>query len=141
MVLLLLRIAGGVSLLTFMGIVMVSLLRDYRMAAEQVTGRKQVRGRLLVVANETSHPQIGSRLPLVASTSLGRAAGNTIQVEDRFASGEHALVVQRMGQWWLEDRQSSNGTHLNGVLIKEPVVLSSGDIIGIGSVQLQLELD
>lgn len=140
-VLLALRLLAGISLLAFLGTVAFFLQRDYRLTAEKVQGRKQPHGRLLVLSNETSTPQPGTWLPLLPSTTLGRAPGNTIQLDDRYASNEHARVVQRLGQWWLEDRHSSNGTHLNGVAVQEPVVLSSGDIISIGLVKFQLELD
>ncbi|HLA44605.1 MAG TPA: FHA domain-containing protein, partial [Aggregatilineales bacterium] len=115
--------------------------RDYRAVAEKTQMRWQVRGHLVVIANETTSPAPGTTLPLAPATTLGRAPGNTIQIDDRFASNEHARVVQRLGRWWLEDQHSRNGTRLNGVPVEEPVVLSSGDVISIGSVDLRLELD
>jgi len=39
------------------------------------------------------------------------------------------------------DRNSSNGTLLNGELVREPTVISSGDLIGIGQIQFKLELE
>ena len=78
---------------------------------------------------------------LVMSTSLGRSPTNTVALNDSFASGEHALIMLRGGQWWLEDRGSSNGTLLNGYRVEEPVVLSAGDIIVVGQVELKLELE
>jgi pSer/pThr/pTyr-binding forkhead associated (FHA) protein len=96
---------------------------------------------LVVVSNGESKPPSGATFPILSTTTLGRSTSNTIQIDDRYASGEHARLVQRMGRWWLEDQQSSNGTQLNGVLVEEPVVLTSGDVITIGSVQFRLELD
>jgi len=74
-------------------------------------------------------------------TSLGRAPTNTIVLDDTFCSHQHARVLRRDGQWWLEDQNSSNGTRLNGEPISEPVVLSSGDVIGIGQLELRVELE
>jgi pSer/pThr/pTyr-binding forkhead associated (FHA) protein len=51
------------------------------------------------------------------------------------------MLTLRSGQWWLEDRGSSNGTRLNGYRVEEPIVLSAGDIIGIGQLELKLELE
>lgn len=62
-------------------------------------------------------------------------------MDDSFASVEHATLTLRGGKWWLEDRNSSNGTLLNGYRIEEPVVLSTGDLIVIGQVELKLELE
>ncbi len=35
----------------------------------------------------------------------------------------------------------SNGTLLNGYRVEEPIVLSAGDVISVGQVELKLELD
>lgn len=110
------------------------------LVAEQVQAQSRVRGRLVVLANPTSYPPKGSILPLTASTTLGRSPANTIQVEDKYASNEHARVVWRLGQWWLEDQHSSNGTRVNDMPVTEPMVLSTGDIIAIGEVELRFEL-
>ena len=78
--------------------------------------------------------------PLHPLTSIGRAQSATIVIDDSYVSQEHALLTARGGQWWLEDLSSRNGTLLNGVLLAETAVVSSGDIITIGSVQLKVEL-
>jgi len=140
-ILLVLRLVAAGSLLGFLGGVAYTLQRDIRLTAEQVQGRKQVRGRLVVLANAGGYPPLGAALPLSPSTTLGRAPTNTIPIDDTYLSSEHARVVQRLGQWWLEDQHSSNGTLLNGIPIHEPVVLSAGDVIGVGSLELRLELD
>jgi hypothetical protein len=134
--LLILRLIAGGCLLLFMGSIAYYLIQEVRPISAV-----PVRGRLVVIASENSHPAAGDSLPLTPATTLGRSSTNTIQIDDRFASNEHARVVQRMGQWWLEDQQSSNGTQLNGSPVEEPVVLSAGDVISIGAVQLRLELD
>ena len=83
---------------------------------------------------------VGASFPLLPLTTLGRGPTNTVVLNDSFCSQEHALVAQRAGQWWLEDRNSSNGTRLNGEPVSEPVVVSSGDVIGIGRIDLKVEL-
>lgn len=136
-----LRLLAAVSLLGFWGLLAWYLRRDVQLASQAEQDRRSRPGRLVVVANP--HPSLspGTRLPLLPDTTIGRAAHSTVQVMDSTASHHHARVVQRMGQWWLEDRQSSNGTRLNGDLISEPIVLSSGDIITIGALEMRLELD
>ena len=78
-------------------------------------------------------------LPLLSYTTLGRAESNTIVVADPYASAEHAVVAWRGGQWWLEDRDSRNGTLLNNLAIDEPLVIGQGDVIGIGHLQFRFE--
>jgi len=137
-VLLVLRGLAALSLLSFMGLVVYFLHRD---AGYSLRARHKLAGRLVVISNDSLIPETGASLPLAPATTLGRAPGNTIQLDDAYASNEHARLVQRMGQWWLEDRHSSNGTQLNGEPVTEPIVMSSGDVISIGSVQLRLELE
>jgi pSer/pThr/pTyr-binding forkhead associated (FHA) protein len=72
-------------------------------------------------------------------TSIGRSPGNTIVIPDTYASSQHALLTWREGQWWLADQNSRNGTTLNGAAIQNPTIVSSGDVIGVGRMQLRLE--
>lgn len=83
----------------------------------------------------------GEDYPLLPLTSLGRSPTNTIPINDTFASSEHALVAMRNGQWWIEDRKSRNGTLLNDLPVTEPIVITHGDIIGIGTMKFRLELE
>jgi hypothetical protein len=158
-----LRVLIGSLLLTFLSVVFLVLWRDYRAAAQAVVEIQRQRGRLVVVragdgvavaADDGDTTELtgaadtlaaaelaGASFPLLPLTSLGRGPMNTIVLNDTFCSQEHALVTWRGGQWWLEDRHSSNGTRLNGELITGPVVVSSGDVIGIGRVALKVELE
>ncbi len=139
--LLILRVAAGLLLMAFIGALFVMMWRDYRAISQEVISRTRRRGRLLVVHSDGLSLKPGTAFPLLPLTSLGRAPTNTIVLDDTFASNEHALVMLRSGQWWLEDRNSSNGTLLNGYRIQEPVVITMGDIISIGQVELKLELE
>jgi len=139
--LLVLRILGALLLLAFVGALFVIVWRDYRAVSMEVVSRTQRRGRLVVLRADGNSLEPGTIFPLLPLTSLGRAQTNTVILNDTFASSEHALLVLRGGQWWLEDRGSSNGTLLNGYRIEESVVLSSGDVIGVGQVELKLELE
>ena len=168
-VLLILRGITSLVLLGFVGAVFWVLWRDYRLASS-AAGEGRRHGRLVVVQagqdiataspgdGDTPTTELsgtaeavqaalqvgelaGASFPLLPLTSLGRAPTNTVVLNDTFCSQEHALVTRRGGQWWLEDRNSSNGTRLNGLPVNEPVVLSSGDVIGIGRVQLKIELE
>ncbi len=136
-----LRLLASALLLLFFGALIVMLWRDLRVVSDEVETRTRKRGRLVVIGIEGERAPNGKSYPLLALTSLGRAPTNTVILDDSFVSGEHALIMLRDGQWWLEDRGSSNGTLLNGYRIEEPVVLSAGDIISIGRITLRLELD
>ena len=75
----------------------------------------------------------GRRHTLQSSCSLGRATVNTIVLESAKISRRHALIhLQNIGEFWLIDFGSSNGTFLNKRRIHQPVRLSDGDQITIG---------
>jgi adenylate cyclase len=79
----------------------------------------------------------GSRYPIYGSCSLGRAAANTIVLESPNVSRRHALIhLQNIGELWLVDFGSSNGTFLNKRRIHHPVRLTDGDELTIGDQRL-----
>src|SRR5215475_1618555 len=75
----------------------------------------------------------GRRHPIKGSCSLGRSSANTILLESPKVSRRHALIhLQNIGELWLIDFGSSNGTFLNKRRIHRPIRLSDGDQITIG---------
>ncbi|MBZ0300338.1 MAG: FHA domain-containing protein [Anaerolineae bacterium] len=141
-VLLLLRIMSGVTLLILIAVIFIALWRDYRGTVLTVEASRRVYGQLVILSETNgSYLPTGTCFPLLQITTLGRSPTNTIVVDDTFASSEHALVALRSGQWWLEDRHSRNGTTLNETLINQPIVITDGDIIGVGRMRFRLELD
>jgi len=75
----------------------------------------------------------GTRHPIKGSCSLGRTAANTIVLESPKVSRRHALIhLQNIGELWLIDFGSSNGTFLNKRRIQHPLRLSDGDQITVG---------
>jgi hypothetical protein len=98
-------------------------------------------GRLLVVSGGESDLRTGDVFDLRAHTSLGRATDNDFVLLDTYVSSYHARLDRRDGEWWLTDLASRNGTHLNGVPITKSVPLAGGDVIGIGQVELKLEIE
>jgi adenylate cyclase len=75
----------------------------------------------------------GTRHPIKGSCSLGRSDANTIVLDSPKLSRRHALIhSQNIGELWLIDFGSSNGTFRNRRRIHRPVRLSDGDEIIIG---------
>jgi hypothetical protein len=139
-VLLVLRILLALLLYAFLAAVFVMLWRDLRQAT---AGREATRpgGQLVVLQTADDALAAGTAFPLQPVTSIGRSPTNTIPIPDTYASAHHTLLTWREGQWWLEDRDSRNGTLLNGARISGPTVVSAGDVIGVGRTQLKLELE
>ncbi len=83
-------------------------------------------------------PSPGAILELAESgQDIGRAPDAGIVLSDRGVSRRHAKIYQRDGNWFLEDLGSSNGTHVNGVRVQQPVQLHSGDQLQLGPFTLR----
>ncbi len=67
--------------------------------------------------------------------TIGRGAENDLTVSGSLASREHAQIKERAGQFILEDRQSRNGTLVNGKKVST-ATLSDGDEIRIGDLRI-----
>jgi adenylate cyclase len=75
----------------------------------------------------------GTRHPIKGSCSVGRAGANTIVLESPKVSRRHALIhLQNIGEVWLIDFGSRNGTFLNKRRIHHPIRLRDGNYITIG---------
>lgn len=137
---LLLRLLGAALLLLFFGLVGWYVWRDLRATRQAMSGQGASLGALRVIANTGERPRPDTVFELTPITTLGRNNRNTIVLNDTYVSGEHALLAWRDSQWWLEDLASRNGTILNDVPLGDPTVISAGDVVKIGGVQLKLEL-
>jgi pSer/pThr/pTyr-binding forkhead associated (FHA) protein len=139
-VLLLLRLLSAALLLAFLGLFAWLIYQDVRLTRAVLARQQQQTGNLRVVASATGDPALDTLFPLRPVTSIGRARSSTILLDDNYVSNEHVLIMQRNGQWWLEDLGSRNGTLLNGAALAETAVVSAGDIITIGGTELKVEI-
>jgi pSer/pThr/pTyr-binding forkhead associated (FHA) protein len=77
--------------------------------------------------------------PLAETLStIGRDAGNAIQLPDPEVSKRHAVVRAKGDAWTIEDTDSTNGVAVNGARVKR-ADLKEGDRIRIGPFELVFE--
>ena len=67
--------------------------------------------------------------------TLGRAANNDAEIPHVTISSLHALVTNSSGMWQIEDKNSTNGTRVNGHKI-DICELKDGDTVSLGKVEL-----
>ncbi len=67
---------------------------------------------------------------------IGRKPDNDIQVDNLAVSGQHAAIITILNDSFLEDLDSTNGTYVNGKLIKKHA-LKHGDVVTIGKHELK----
>lgn len=111
--------------------------------AAQALGAQRPRapapGRLVVVRSPTLRKGADYALNSRALT-IGRSPQNDIELRgDEFASASHASIEARRDGIWLVDRDSTNGTFVNGIRLDSPQRLSPGDVIRVGETQLRYE--
>ncbi len=63
--------------------------------------------------------------------TLGRLPDNDVRIDNPAVSGHHALIINILNDSFLEDLNSTNGTYVNGKLIKKHA-LQHGDVVTIG---------
>ena len=68
--------------------------------------------------------------------TIGRKPDNDVQIDNLAVSGKHALVITILDDSFLEDLGSTNGTYVNGKLIKKHA-LRDGDVVGVGKHELK----
>lgn len=75
---------------------------------------------------------------LHSPTRVGRLADNDIVLDDKRVSRHHAEVSKQGNRWVLRDIGSTNGTAVNGKIVRE-AVLKPGDTISLGGLEATWE--
>lgn len=76
-------------------------------------------------------------IPLNKETmTIGRKPENDIQIDNLAVSSKHAKILTILNDSFVEDMGSTNGTYVNGSLIKKQA-LKHGDVIKVGKHELK----
>ncbi len=94
--------------------------------------------RLLSLIDREPTPTISFR---GAEMVIGRVPGCDQVIDLPMISSRHARLFREGGRILIEDLRSSNGTFVNGTRVEGPVVLNSGDEVGLGSHRVTLAAD
>jgi predicted component of type VI protein secretion system len=68
--------------------------------------------------------------------TIGRLPDNDVRIDNPTISGYHSLIINILNDSFLEDLNSTNGTYVNGKLIKKHA-LQHGDVVTVGKHQLR----
>ncbi len=101
---------------------------------EQPQEKKKHGGRIFVADSPLPELRPGDSFSIGREMVIGRSGSSDVIINDSFASTRHARLYIKDGHYWLEDLGSTNGSFLNGVQLKKPVVLADGDGLKVGSV-------
>lgn len=71
-------------------------------------------------------------------TTLGRRPYNDIVLDNMLVSGEHCVFeLQGIADVYVKDLGSTNGTYINGQMIKSRQLLRDNDVVAIGNFRIQ----
>jgi predicted component of type VI protein secretion system len=66
-------------------------------------------------------------------TLIGRSAASDVRLNDPLVSSSHAVITRVGDTYELEDKDSTNGTTLNGAPLRKATRLREDSVIGVGS--------
>ncbi len=136
----LLRLLGVLFLAGFLLALFYLIWRSLIQMTDALEAEQAHHARLAAIDAQNGEDRPDKGFALLPITTLGRSTSNAIFVDDENASALHATIVLEGGQWWLEDRESRNGTQLNDQRIQGCAALADGDEISIGQCRYRLIL-
>ena len=80
----------------------------------------------------------GQQYSIMGETTIGRAAGCQISLDDTYMSQLHARISPTGSGLLIEDLGSTNGTYLNRQKVTAPVIGEPGDRVQLGGIVMEL---
>lgn len=135
-ILLVLRVLLAALLYAFLGWAIYVIWRDMKQQGELLAARQPTP---LMLATELDSPPL-KRHYSTPEVILGREPSCAFPINDQTVSSHHARLSFHQSQWWLEDLASTNGTYLNGTQVTAPVVITHGDLLRMGQVEVRVTI-
>lgn len=135
-VVLILRVFLAVSLYGFIGWALYTLWRDLKLQSS-IINRQSMPEISLLPRDDTTQPP---RLFKQAEITIGRDPSCDFMIADDTVSAQHARLLFHHQQWWIEDRNSTNGTFLNKEQLTTPTVIVSGDELRCGQKSFEVKI-
>jgi hypothetical protein len=77
----------------------------------------------------------------ISELLIGRDQACDFRLQEKAVSARHTRLTHHHGQWWIEDLNSRNGTFLNGEPVEEAMVLTTGDCVRCGPVEININIE
>ena len=92
----------------------------------------------IIKPGRNSNLRMGGVIPIHNSITLGRKEDNTVVLTDEYVSSHHARIYIKNTDYFLEDRNSTNGTRLNSNKLIGKSLIKRGDTIQIGTSEFKV---
>ena len=92
----------------------------------------------VINSGDNTSLKAGSIIPISGNLTIGRKSDNTVILDDKYASSHHMKIYIKNNEYVLEDLDSTNGTKVNDVKIRNTITLKIGDIIKVGTATFKL---
>ena len=135
--LLAIRFSLTTLLYVFVGWAVITLWMDLRHQAESVRIHQAVAAIKLVLDAENGAKSFQfNKTPV----TIGRDPGCDFPLDDKTVSNRHTRLSFHHSQWWVEDLGSTNGTFLNQEPVSATIVVTTGDQIRCGNINLSIQI-
>ena len=122
----------------YLFLVVLALLLRRELTTRSAGADDRAPADLLVMEPYDTGYEAGERIPLLSTSSIGRAPENAVVLDDTFISAEHARLLWNGRGWVIQDLGSTNGTQINGIPVPRTAAVRPGDIIEVGRVKMKL---
>lgn len=122
---------------TFVGWIVYSIFKDLRHGSVKPLPESLSPITLTSEIND----EVQSKQFSISPITIGRDPANDVYIDQPTISLRHCRISFSHKQWWAEDLDSTNGSHLNNSQINTPVVLTDGDELRLGEVTLKISIN
>jgi pSer/pThr/pTyr-binding forkhead associated (FHA) protein len=122
---------------TFLGWMIYTIFNDLKMDSSQKT--KQAIPPIILEAqiDEEKSNRRFRQLEII----LGRDPSVDFPLDNETISLRHCKISHHNKQWWVEDLESTNGTYLNNEPVNTETIITNGDQLRLGKVEILITIN
>ncbi len=131
-----LRLLLALALYAFIGLIFITILRQYRSQFCCSTPQSNTALQLTSI----DQPEKVTHKINQSEVLVGRDPNCKIHIQNDTVSSQHVRIYYHDNNWWIVDLNSTNGTFLNEEMISHPCVITENDEVRIGQVKFLVHI-
>jgi hypothetical protein len=133
---LILRLLISGLLFCFLGWAFWTIWQDVKALSKKVSQPDMPK----ILLSAENNPLISGSFTL-PEILIGRDPACNLRLNENSISGRHSKISYHHNQWWIEDLNSTNGSFLNGELVRIPLVLADNDQLRLGNINFLVKFE